>query len=96
MLLPFVHSFPRSSPEMPMKILITNDDGVLSEGLRTLAQTMAALGDIFVVAPDRERSASAHSLTLHRPLRVEERGPRIYAVDGTPVDCVNLAVYGIL
>jgi len=81
---------------MPMKILITNDDGVLSEGLRTLAQTIAALGDVSVVAPDRERSASAHSLTLHRPLRVEERGPRIYAVDGTPVDCVNLAVYGIL
>jgi 5'-nucleotidase len=81
---------------MTMKILVTNDDGVLSEGLRTLAQTIAALGEVSVVAPDRERSASAHSLTLHRPLRVEERGSRIYAVDGTPVDCVNLAVYGIL
>jgi 5'-nucleotidase len=81
---------------MMMKILLTNDDGVLSEGLRTLARTMAVLGDVYVVAPDRERSASAHSLTLHRPLRVEERAPRTYAVDGTPVDCVNLAVYGIL
>jgi 5'-nucleotidase len=81
---------------MMMKILLTNDDGVLSEGLRTLARTMTALGDVYVVAPDRERSASAHSLTLHRPLRVEERAPRTYAVDGTPVDCVNLAVYGIL
>jgi len=61
-----------------------------------LAQTMEALGEVYVVAPDRERSAAAHSLTLHRPLRVEEISPRVYAVDGTPVDCVNLAVYGIL
>lgn len=81
---------------MEMKILITNDDGVSSEGLRTLADTMKALGEVYVVAPDRERSAAAHSLTLHRPLRVEEVAPRVYAADGTPVDCVNLAVYGIL
>ena len=79
-----------------MKILVTNDDGVFSEGLRTLAQTVEALGEVYVVAPDRERSAAAHSLTLHRPLRVEEVSPRVYAVDGTPVDCVNQAVYGIL
>jgi 5'-nucleotidase len=81
---------------MEMKILITNDDGVSSEGLRALADTMKALGEVYVVAPDRERSAAAHSLTLHRPLRVEEVAPRVYAADGTPVDCVNLAVYGIL
>lgn len=81
---------------MSMKILVTNDDGVFSEGLRTLAKTMQALGEVYVVAPDRERSAAAHSLTLHRPLRVEEIGSRIFAVDGTPVDCVTLAVYGIL
>ena len=76
--------------------MITNDDGVFSEGLRALADTMKALGEVYVVAPDRERSAAAHSLTLHRPLRVEEVAPRVYAADGTPVDCVNLAVYGIL
>ena len=81
---------------MTMKILITNDDGVSSEGLHTLAATMKALGEVSVVAPDRERSAAAHSLTLHRPLRVEEVSPGVYATDGTPVDCVNLAVYGIL
>jgi 5'-nucleotidase len=81
---------------MEMKILITNDDGVFSEGLRTLADTMKALGEVFVMAPDRERSAAAHSLTLHRPLRVEEVAPQVYAADGTPVDCVNLAVYGVL
>ena len=79
-----------------MKILVTNDDGVFSEGLRILAHTVEALGEVYVVAPDRERSAAAHSLTLHRPLRVEEIEPGVYAVDGTPVDCVNLAVYGIL
>jgi 5'-nucleotidase len=79
-----------------MKILITNDDGVSSEGLHTLAATVKALGEVSVVAPDRERSAAAHSLTLHRPLRVEEVSPGVYAADGTPVDCVNLAVYGIL
>jgi 5'-nucleotidase len=81
---------------MDMKLLITNDDGVSSEGLRTLATRMKALGEVYVVAPDRERSAAAHSLTLHRPLRVEEVAPGVYAADGTPVDCVNLAVYGIL
>jgi 5'-nucleotidase len=81
---------------MEMKILLTNDDGVFSKGLRTLAKTMETLGEVYVVAPDRERSAAAHSLTLHRPLRVEEIEPRVFAVDGTPVDCVTLAVYGIL
>ncbi|UCC66663.1 MAG: 5'/3'-nucleotidase SurE [Deltaproteobacteria bacterium] len=79
-----------------MTILVTNDDGVFSEGLSILANTMEALGEVYVVAPDRERSAAAHSLTLHRPLRVEEVSPGVYAVDGTPVDCVNLAVYGII
>ena len=61
-----------------------------------MAKTMQALGEVYVVAPDRERSAAAHSLTLHRPLRVEEVEPGVFAVDGTPVDCVTLAVYGIL
>jgi len=79
-----------------MKIVVTNDDGVHSEGLRLLAKTMEALGEVYVVAPDRERSGVAHALTLHRPLRVEEISARVFAVDGTPVDCINLAVYGIL
>jgi 5'-nucleotidase len=77
-------------------ILVTNDDGVFSEGLRTLADTLGQLGEVRVVAPDRERSAAAHSLTLHRPLRVEQVSTHVWAVDGTPVDCVNLAVYGVL
>jgi 5'-nucleotidase len=77
-------------------ILVSNDDGIHSEGIRALATALADLGEIVVVAPDRERSAVSHSLTLHRPLRVEPLGPARYAVDGTPTDCVNLAVNGIL
>jgi len=77
-------------------ILVSNDDGIHSKGIVALADALADLGEVVVVAPDRERSAVSHSLTLHRPLRVEELGPGSYAVDGTPTDCVNLAVNGIL
>ena len=77
-------------------ILVSNDDGIHSEGIVALADALAGLGEVVVVAPDRERSAVSHSLTLHRPLRVERLGPARYAVDGTPTDCVNLAVNGIL
>ncbi len=77
-------------------ILISNDDGIRSEGIRRLAKSLAGIGRVYVVAPDRERSAASHSLTLHRPLRVEEVGARMYAVDGTPTDCISLAVNGIL
>jgi 5'-nucleotidase len=77
-------------------ILVSNDDGIHSEGIVALADALRELGEVVVVAPDRERSAVSHSLTLHRPLRVEELAGRRYAVDGTPTDCVNLAVNGIL
>jgi 5'-nucleotidase len=77
-------------------ILISNDDGIRSEGLMRLAKAMKRVGRVFVVAPDRERSAASHSLTLHRPLRVEEVSPGMYAVDGTPTDCISIAVNGIL
>jgi 5'-nucleotidase len=79
-----------------MIILVCNDDGVRSEGIQSLARALDALGEVFVVAPDREQSAAGHSLTLHRPLRVEQIAPRQFAIDGTPTDCVNLAVSGIL
>ncbi|MBI5810050.1 MAG: 5'/3'-nucleotidase SurE [Deltaproteobacteria bacterium] len=75
-------------------ILISNDDGIRSEGIRTLAGALRRIGTVYVVAPDRERSAASHSLTLHRPLRVVEAGLREYAVDGTPTDCISLAVNG--
>jgi 5'-nucleotidase len=77
-------------------ILVSNDDGIHSEGITALADALRDLGEVVVVAPDRERSAVSHSLTLHRPLRVEELGPGRFTVDGTPTDCVNLAVNGIL
>jgi len=77
-------------------ILVCNDDGYRSEGITALAEALRELGSVYVVAPDRERSAAGHSLTLSHPLRVERVGTRIYAVDGTPTDCVNLAVNGIL
>jgi 5'-nucleotidase len=79
-----------------VRILITNDDGIFSEGLKTLAEAMAEIGDVFVVAPDREQSASGHSLTLNRPLRLQKVREQWYAVDGTPTDCVNMAVHGVL
>jgi 5'-nucleotidase len=77
-------------------ILVSNDDGVRSEGIRALAEALKDLGTVYVVAPDRERSASSHSLSLTHPLRVEKISPRVYSVDGTPTDCVNLGVNGIL
>jgi 5'-nucleotidase len=77
-------------------ILVSNDDGILSDGLSALVDALSGLGELYVVAPDRERSAASHSMTLHRPLRVDEIASRRYAVDGTPTDCVNLAINGIL
>jgi len=77
-------------------ILISNDDGIHSEGIKTLARALKRVGEVFIVAPDRERSAASHSLTLHKPLRVEKIGPNAYAINGTPTDCINLAVNGIL
>jgi len=81
---------------LPPKILVTNDDGIYSDGLRKLAQALRALGEVVVVAPDREQSAASHALTLNRPLRLIELSPNEWAVDGTPSDCVNLAVLYLL
>jgi 5'-nucleotidase len=75
---------------------LSNDDGVEAAGLRTLAAKLSALGEVTVVAPDRERSAQSHAFTMDRPLRCEEIRPRWFAVDGTPADCVYLGVLKIL
>jgi len=77
-------------------VLVSNDDGVHAPGLAALATALAAIGEVWVVAPDRERSAVGHALTLHRPLTVEQLGPRRFAINGTPSDCVNLAILGLL
>jgi len=69
--------------------LVTNDDGFSADGIHALADGVAAVGEVVVVAPDRERSAAGHSLTLHHPLRATELSPGRYVVDGTPTDCVN-------
>jgi len=79
-----------------MKILLTNDDGIFSEGIKALRQCLSSLGEIWVVAPDRERNAISHALTLHRPLRLAEIDTRSYAVNGTPADCINIALHYLL
>ena len=73
-------------------VLITNDDGVLAPGIRAVAEALRGFAEVIVAAPDRERSAASHSISLDRPLRVDEIEPGIYAIDGTPVDCVYLAL----
>ena len=79
-----------------MKILLSNDDGVHSAGLKALHDALSDEHEVVVVAPDRERSAAGHSLTLHHPLRVVEVSQRWFSVDGTPTDCVHLALNGLL
>ncbi len=79
-----------------MVLLLSNDDGIHAPGLGALAKAASRLGDVWVVAPDQERSACSHSLTMHRPLRIQERGDQWFAVDGTPADCVYLALHQVL
>lgn len=78
------------------RILITNDDGIHSEGIAALEKAMSDLGDVFVVAPEAEMSGASHSLTLSRPLRIRQIDERHWTVDGTPTDCVVLALNQIL
>lgn len=77
-------------------ILVTNDDGIHSPGIAALFQAMQDVGDAWIVAPDRERSAVSHALTLHRPLKAEQVGDQMFSVNGTPTDCVALAIQKIL
>ena len=77
-------------------ILVTNDDGYFSPGLVALADVLKPLGEVVIVAPQTEASAVGHSLTLRRPLRLELISPNVYSVDGTPTDCVNIAIDEVL
>ncbi len=77
-------------------ILVTNDDGVYSPGIQMLAKRLRELDHVVIVAPDRERSAAGHSMTLHRPLLIEEIKESVYSINGTPTDCVNIAAKGLL
>jgi 5'-nucleotidase len=78
------------------RILLTNDDGYHSEGILALEEGLKVIGDVFVVAPESEMSGAAHSLTLARPLRIRQLDDRHWTVDGTPTDCVTLALNQIL
>lgn len=78
------------------RFLVTNDDGIYSEGLRKLAAVLCPLGDVIIVAPDREQSAASHALTLNRPLRLLQIEENEWIVDGTPTDCVNLALLHLM
>src|SRR5512146_2289282 len=86
----------RLAKETVLMILITNDDGVYSLCIQILAKRLRELDTVVIVAPDRERSAAGHSMTLHRPLLIEEVRESVFSVNGTPTDCVNIAVKGLL
>lgn len=78
------------------RILVTNDDGYFSPGIEALAAALQSLGEVIIVAPHNEASAVGHALTLRRPLRVEKIRHQVYSVDGTPTDCVNIAIDEIM
>lgn len=77
-------------------ILVTNDDGISSPGIKALAKTLKTIGEVYIVAPETEQSAVAHALTLHRPLKFEKTATRTYFINGTPTDCVIIGVNKIL
>jgi 5'-nucleotidase len=83
------------SADVPV-ILVANDDGYQSDGIKALVEAVSGLGEVWVVAPEVEQSAASHAISLHRPLRLREVGPRWFAVDGTPTDCSYLAINHIL
>ncbi len=79
-----------------MLILLTNDDGIHSKGIVTLGRHLSEQHDVYMVAPERERTCVAHAVTLHKPLRVREVSRGVYATNGTPADCVLLGVHAVL
>jgi 5'-nucleotidase len=79
-----------------VNILVTNDDGINSQGLEVLANALKELGDVFTVAPDRQRSAVGLSITIDRPLRIKKVGDSAFSVDGMPADCVTLAIHRLM
>jgi 5'-nucleotidase len=84
-----------SSPSLPL-LLVTNDDGIGAPGLQALAAALEDVGEVWVLAPDAERSAVSQAISIYRPLRLHEMRPRQYVLDGTPVDCVYVALHAVL
>jgi 5'-nucleotidase len=78
------------------RILVSNDDGIAAKGLRALVDAVSPLAEVWVVAPETEQSASSHALSLHRPLRIRKHAERWFGVDGTPADCVYLAIHHLM
>jgi len=78
------------------RILVTNDDGIHSPGLSALADAMREIGEVIIIAPDRERSAVSHSFTMNHPIRVQSLGESVWVIDGTPADCVMFGTRGFL
>src|SRR6266568_5244017 len=85
-----------SDPDSPPRILVSNDDGYMADGLQALVKAVEGLGEVWVVAPEAEQSASSHAISIHRPLRIREVRPRWYAVDGTPTDCSYVGINHVL
>ncbi len=81
---------------MTPRILVSNDDGIHARGLHALVEAVEPLGEVWVVAPEKEQSATSHSLSLHHPLRIRKERERWFAVDGTPADCVYVAINHLL
>lgn len=84
------------TPGLPRRILVTNDDGIDAPGIRALAKAMAVLGEVWVVAPEKMQNAVGRAMTLHKPLRLRQMRTRWFAVNGTPADCVTLAICHLL
>ena len=84
-----------SSSKKPL-ILISNDDGVRAPGINALTDALVGIGDLIIAAPDRERSAASHSISLDHPLRAHAVAPDTWAIDGTPVDCIYLAIHHLV
>lgn len=84
-----------ASSETP-RILVSNDDGHTSEGVKALAGAVEGLGEVWIVAPEAEQSASSHAISIHRPLRIRQVRARVYAIDGTPTDCAYLGINHLL
>jgi 5'-nucleotidase len=79
-----------------MRILLSNDDGYLAPGIQAMRKALEPLGEVTTVAPDRNKSGASHSLTLSHPIHVRDHGDRVWSVEGTPTDCVNIALSGLL
>jgi 5'-nucleotidase len=85
-----------SDPDSRLRILVSNDDGYMAEGLQALVKAVEDLGEVWVTAPEAEQSASSHAISIHRPLRIREVRPRWFAVDGTPTDCSYIGINHLL